>query len=188
MSYLCEIGAHAAAWTAAHSFFAGYARAFHIQEKRQRSKQVKIMNYENIETQIKALIEAAKMKPLTRIDAALEPIRESLHEARREGVRLNALYEVVKTEAKDISPSSFAKYAQRHLQVKKQRGKHPAKPSTRKQIQVGQLGRKAKQLSQEGQPAKPPEPLKHENETKFQDSPEQPRTQAGKPRIARGNY
>lgn len=161
---------------------------FHVQRKRQRSKQVKIMNYEKIETQIKSLIEAARTKPLARIDAALEPIRESLHEARREGVRLNALYEVLKTEAKEISPSSFAKYAQRHLQVKKQRGKHPAKPSTKKQIQVGQLGRKAKQLPNEGQPAKPAETVKHENETKFQDSHEQPRTQAGKPRIARGDY
>jgi hypothetical protein len=146
------------------------------------------MNYESIKTQIQTLIADVQKKPASRIDAALEPIREDMLEARKQGVRLGELFKVIGAEAKDISPSSFAKYAQRNLQVKKQRRKHPAKPSVRKQIQVGQLGRKAKQLPKEGQPAKPPAPLKHENETKFQDSPEQPRTQAGKPRIARGNY
>ena len=124
------------------------------------------MNYEKIETQIKSLIEAARTKPLARIDAALEPIRESLLEARREGVRLNALYEVVKAEAKDISPSSFAKYAQRHLQVRKQRGKPSVKQATT--------------------PVKTPKQIYVEK--KIQEEPKQPRTQAGNPRIARGNY
>jgi len=146
------------------------------------------MNYESIKTRIKTLIAEVQQKPKGRIDAILEPIREDMLEARRQGVRLGELFQVIGAEAKDISSSSFAKYAQRHLQVKKQRGKHPAKSSARKQIQVGQLGRKAKQLPQEGQPAKPAQPLKHENETKFQDGSEQPRTQAGKPRIARGDY
>jgi hypothetical protein len=147
------------------------------------------MNYEKLETQIKSLIEAAKLKPPTRIDSALEPIRESLFQARREGVRLNALYEVVKAEAKDISPSSFAKYAQRHLQVKKRRGKQSAKPAAAKQFHVEKVTHQARQkLAPEVEPAKPAKTLKHKDETKFQDSPEQPRTQTGKPRIARGDY
>ncbi len=115
----------------------------------------------------------------------LEPIRESLLEARREGVRLGELYTLIQSEAKDISPSSFAKYAQRHLQVKKQRGKHSAKPLTAKQKHVEKLARQAGELAPDAPPAKP---LKAESERKFQDEPEQPRTQAGKPRIAKGNY
>jgi hypothetical protein len=124
------------------------------------------MNYEAIETRIKALIEAAKIKPITRIDAALEPIRESLLEARRAGVRLNALYEVVLAEAKEISVSSFARYARHHLQVRKQRGKRAASHST----------------------SPPKTPKQIHVEKKIQDEPKQPRPQAGKPRIATGNY
>ena len=147
------------------------------------------MNYESIKTRIKTLIAEAQQKPASRIDAALEPIREEMLEARRQGVRLGELYKVIETEAKDISPSSFAKYAQRHLQVKKQRVKHPAKPSAGKQIHVDKLASQARQkLPPSVQAAKPAKSLKHENETKLQEEPEQPRTQAGKPRIARGNY
>jgi hypothetical protein len=124
------------------------------------------MNYDSIKTRIKLLISEAQKKPASRIDAALEPIRESLLEARREGVRLNALYEVVKAEAKDISVSSFAKYAQRHLQVKKQRGKSSVSQST--------------------PPVKTPKQI--DVEKKIQDEPKQPRTQTGRPRIATGDY
>jgi hypothetical protein len=124
------------------------------------------MNYEAIKTRVEALIKAAKEKPRGRVDAALEPIRESLLEARRQGVRLRDLYDVVKTEAKDISASNFAKYAQRHLQVKKQRGKSS--------------------VSQSPPPAKTPKQVHVEK--KFQEEPKQPRTQAGKPRIATGDY
>jgi hypothetical protein len=106
------------------------------------------------------------MKPITRIDADLEPIRKSLLEARRAGIRLNALYEVVRAEAKDISVSSFARYARHHLQVKKQRGKRATSHST----------------------PPPKTPIQIHVEKKIQVEPKQPRTQTGKPRIATGNY
>lgn len=161
MSYLGEIGLHSAAWTAAHSSARATPVHSHVQGIRQRSKHKNDMNYEVIETRIKALIKAAEKKPLTRVDATLEPIRESLLEARRQGVRLRDLYDAVKAESKDISPSSFAKYAQRHLQVKKQREKPSVRQSLPKQKSV---------------------------EAKFQEEPKQPRTQTGKPRIATGDY
>jgi hypothetical protein len=147
------------------------------------------MNYESIKTRIKTLIAEAQQKPASRIDAALEPIREDMLEARSQGVRVGELYKAIEAEAKNISPSSFAKYAQRHLQVKKQRRKRPAKPSAGKQVHVEKLTSQAKQkLPLVGQAAKPAKPLKHKDEIKIQEAPEQPRTQAGKPRIARGNY
>ena len=147
------------------------------------------MNYEAIKTRIKALVAKAQQKPQSRVDTALEPIREDMLEARRQGVRLNDLFKVIGVEAKDISPSSFAKYAQRHLQVKKQRGRHHGKPSAGKQIHLERVTSQAKQkLSPHGQEAKPAKPLKHEDETKFRNGPEQPRPQAGKPRIARDEY
>ena len=147
------------------------------------------MNYESIKTRIKTLIAEAQQKPASRIDAALEPIREDMLEARSHGVRIAVLYAAIEAETKNISPSSFAKYAQRHLQVRKQRGKRPAKPSVGKQVHVEKLTSQAKQkLPPVVQAAMPAKPLKHKDETKLQEEPEQPRTQAGKPRIARGNY
>ena len=124
------------------------------------------MNYEAIKARIKTLIEDARRKPKGRVEAALEPIRESLLEARREGVRVRDLYDVVKTEAKDISPGSFAKYAQRHLQVKKTKGKHRPTPPA-------------------APPAKPTE--KHEN-VKSKLPAQTPKPATAKPRIATGNY
>ena len=120
-----------------------------------------VMNYEAIKTRIKALIEDAQRKPRGRVEAALEPIRESLSEARRQGVRLRDLYDVVKAETKDISPGSFAKYAQRHLQMKRRKGKpliKPVPPSSQQKIA----------------------PRKQ--------APESPKTSTGKPRIATGDY
>ena len=89
------------------------------------------MNYESIKTRIKTLIAEAQQKPASRIDAALEPIREDMLEARSHGVRIAVLYAAIEAETKNISPSSFAKYAQRHLQVRKQRGNRCDLSSTR---------------------------------------------------------
>jgi predicted nucleotidyltransferase component of viral defense system len=166
MSYLGEIGLHSAARTAVHSGARVRACSLLHSGRRQRSKLKIDMNYEAIKARIETLVTEAADKPLARIDAALQPIRESLLEARRQGVRLRDLYDVVKTESKDISASSFAKYAQRHLQVTRQRRKSFATRHTSQQ----------------------PKPSKHKDEMKIQESPEQPRTQAGKPRIAKGDY
>ncbi len=116
------------------------------------------MNYERIQNRIRTLIEEAERKPGGKVDAALEPLREALLEARRKGVRLRQLYEEVKAEGGNISPSSFAKYAQRHLQIKKQPGKHR------------------------------PFPIPKQEKGTTKEKPEQPIPQAGKPRIATGNY
>jgi hypothetical protein len=97
-------------------------------------------------------------------------------EARRQGVKLHALYEVIKAVTTDISPSSFGKYAQEHLRVRKRRGKPSAKSATGKQIFADEARQKAKQAK----------PLRHEKETKNQ--PLAPSKVVGKPRIARGNY
>jgi hypothetical protein len=134
------------------------------------------MNYDAIKTRITTLVGKAKQTPQSRIEALLEPIREDMLEARRQGVKLHALYEVIKAETTDISPSSFGKYAQRHLRVRKQRGTPSAKSATGKQIFAEQVRQKTKQTK----------PLKHENETKNQ--PLAPSKVLGKPRIARGNY
>jgi hypothetical protein len=136
------------------------------------------MNYDAIKTEIKTLVEQAKLTPQNRVETILEPIRADLLEARQQGVKLYALYEVIKAEVADISPSSFGKYAQRHLRVRKQRGKPSAKSTTAKQNFAEKLRERAMQTK----------PLKHEDETKNQQRPEQPRPQMGKPRIARGNY
>ena len=134
------------------------------------------MNYDAIKTGIKTLVEQAKLTPRNRVETKLEPIREDMLEARRQGVKLHALYEVIKAEMTDISPSSFGKYAQRHLRVRKQRRKTSAKSTTGKQNFAEQVRQKTKETK----------PLRLRNETKNQ--PLAPSKFVGKPRIARGNY
>src|SRR5580658_2854833 len=135
------------------------------------------MNYDAIKTRIKTLVEKAKLTPKNRVDALLEPIREDMLEARQQGVRLHQLYEALKAESQDISPSSFGKYAQHHLRVRKPRGKPSAKPSRGKQKFIKKIRQKAKQTN----PLTPVTEMK--NQTSVQSKPP-----AGKPRIARGNY
>ena len=134
------------------------------------------MNYDAIKTGIETLVEQAKLTPRNRVETKLEPIREDMLEARRQGVKLHALYEVIKAEMTDISPSSFGKYAQRHLRVRKQRRKTSAKSTTGKQNFAEQVRQKTKETK----------PLRLRNETKNQ--PLAPSKFVGKPRIARGNY
>src|ERR1700683_3880283 len=134
------------------------------------------MNYDAIKTGIKTLVERAKLTPQNRVETILEPIHADMLEARRQGVKLHALYEVIKAGTADISPSSFGKYAQRHLRVRKQRRKTSAKSATGKQNFAEKVRQKTKQTK----------PLKTGEETKNQ--PLAPSKVLGKPRIAQGNY
>jgi hypothetical protein len=131
-----------------------------------KSKTQKIMDYEAIKTGIKELIEEAKQTTHGRVEAVLEPLREALIEARREGVKLIKLYEKLAKGGVAVSPSSFAKYSQKHLQVKKAKGRQrPTPPVTPKVTQ----------------------PVKHEN-VKANEPSQTPKPTAGKPRIAKGDY
>ena len=124
------------------------------------------MDYEAIKAGIKELIEEAKQTTHGRVETVLEPLREAMIEARREGVKLIKLYEKLTKRGVTVSPSSFAKYSQKHLRVKKTKGSHRPKPPARP---------KNTQL------------VKHENVTKEEPSQTSKPT-AGKPRIATGNY
>ena len=124
------------------------------------------MDYEAIKKEIKALIEEARQTPCGRVETVLEPLREAMIEARHEGVKLIKLYEKLAAAGVKISPSSFAKYAQKHLRVKKAKGSHRPKPPATPKANA---------------------PAKHENVKK--DEPSQTsKPTAGKPRIATGNY
>ncbi len=124
------------------------------------------MDYEAIKAGIKELIEEVKQTTHGRVETVLEPLLEAMIEARREGVKLIKLYEKLSKEGVRISPSSFAKYSQKHLQVKKTKGRQrPMPPVAPKGMQ----------------------PVKHEN-SKAKEAIQTATTTAGKPRVATGNY
>ena len=126
----------------------------------------KIMDYEAIKAGIKELMDEAKQTTHGRVETVLEPLREAMIEARREGVKLIKLYEKLSKGGVTISASSFAKYSQKHLQVKKSKGRQrPTPPVTPKVTQPG----------------------KHEN-VKANEPSQTPKPTAGKPRIAKGDY
>jgi hypothetical protein len=124
------------------------------------------MNYEVIKAGIKELIEEAKHTTHGRVETVLEPLREAMIEARREGVKLIKLYEKLTKAGVTISPSSFAKYSQKHLQVKKTKGR--GRPTQTETTTASQ-------------------PVKHEN-VKAKEPPQTSNPRAGKPRIATGDY
>ena len=169
MSYLVEIGREVLAYsprqTSPQTFFAATPQPAISDGWRQNPKQ-KNMDYEAIKKEIKALIEEARQKPHGRVEAILEPLREAMIEARHEGVKLLKLYEKLEAAGVKISPSSFAKYAQKQLRVKKAKGSHRPKPPTT--------------------PRDTP-PVNHEN-VKTKTTTESAKPTAGKPRIATGNY
>ena len=169
MSYLVEIGREVLAYsprqTAPQTFFAATPHPSISDAWRQNPKQ-KNMDYEAIKKEIKALIEEARQTPQGRVEAVLEPLRESMIEARREGVKLIRLYEKLEAAGIKISASSFAKYAQKHLRVKQTKGRPRPRQAATPEAKLP-----AKQEStKSNQPAHPIKPT------------------AGKRRIATGNY
>ena len=54
-------------------------------------------------------------------------LREALVQARRKGVTLHRLHQLLKQQGFDYSPSAFGKYAQKHLQTGLR--KPPTKPT-----------------------------------------------------------
>jgi hypothetical protein len=169
MSYLVEIGRETLAYSERQTLPQTYLAATpqpYISDAWRQNPKLKNMDYEAIKAGIKELIEEAKQTTHGRVETVLEPLREALIEARREGVKLIKLYEKIATAGVKISASSFAKYAQKHLRVKKAKGSHrPNPPATPKGTQ----------------------PVKLESVKK--DEPTQtPKPTAGKPRIATGNY
>jgi hypothetical protein len=169
MSYLVEIGRETLAYskrqTSPQAFFAATPQPSISDAWRQNPKQ-KNMDYEAIKNDFKELIEEAKQTTHGRVETVLEPLREAMIEARREGVKLIKLYENLTKRGVTISPSSFAKYSQKHLQMKKNKGRQqPIPPVTPKVTQ----------------------PVKHEN-VKAKESIQATKPTAEKPRIATGDY
>jgi hypothetical protein len=124
------------------------------------------MDYEAIKAEIRGLIEEAKQTPHGRVETVLEPLREAMIEARREGVKLIKLYEKLTKQGVNISASSFAKYSQRHLQTNKSKGKGRS----------GFPGKAAESQSVKHEKVKAPEPIQSGGPTK------------ARPRIASGNF
>ncbi len=84
------------------------------------------MNYEEARAAIDRLADETEANKGSRIRRELEPLREALVQARRKGVTLHRLHQLLKQQGFDYSPSSFGKYAQTHLQTGLR--KPPAKP------------------------------------------------------------
>jgi hypothetical protein len=124
------------------------------------------MDYEAIKTRIERLIEEARQTPGGRVETALEPLREALLRARREGVKIRPLYDELKAAGVNLSPSSFAKYAQRHLQMKKIRSNHRPVPTAQSPVS---------------------QPVKQKSVKEIQTTDRTQQTEA-KPRVARGDY
>ena len=85
------------------------------------------MNYEETKAAIDRLADETEANKGARIRRELEPLREALVQARRKGVTLHRLHQLLKQQGFDYSPSAFGKYAQKHLQTGLR--KPPTKPT-----------------------------------------------------------
>lgn len=85
------------------------------------------MNYSEIESAIAALVAEVEKRKGKRIERELAPLRDTLIHARKQGVTLKQLHQVLHKKGFTYSPSAFAKYAQNHLQTEARERRRPAK-------------------------------------------------------------
>jgi len=74
------------------------------------------MNYEDIKKEIEEITKASADSGGSRIEQELAPLKEVMLKARQQGVTLKRLYDLLCKKGFKGSASSFAKYAQHHLQ------------------------------------------------------------------------
>lgn len=101
------------------------------------------MNYEETKAAITRLVDEVEASKGSRINRELEPLREALVEARRKGVTLRRLHQLLKQQGFDYSPSAFGKYAQRNLQTGLR--KPPAKSARSRRTAPSGAGKRAAQ-------------------------------------------
>lgn len=75
------------------------------------------MNYPEIESEIADLVAETEKRKGKRIERELAPLRDALIHARKQGVTLKQLHELLQRKGLKYSPSAFGKYAQHHLQT-----------------------------------------------------------------------
>ena len=118
------------------SFIRSCIRLCRVRDAHKPQKQKnESMNYEATKTAIDRLADETEANKGSRIRRELEPLREALVQARRKGVTLHRLHQLLKQQGFDYSPSAFGKYAQTHLQT----GlcKPSAKPTKRHRVGKG---------------------------------------------------
>ncbi len=134
MSYRVAIG-----WCSGSllpSFIRSCIRPCRVRDAHKPVKQKnEAMNYEATKDAIDRLADETEANKGSRIRRELEPLREALVQARRKGVTLRRLHQLLKQQGFDYSPSSFGKYAQTHLQTGHR--KPPAKPDKHKRAAKG---------------------------------------------------